>query len=123
MKSKRILKIAVIALLIIVCLGAVALSGIALHIHKSAKQYSAIAQQAHPHPGNDIAALIEYMNSKDHSLRQRNLAVWTLGRLRNPAALKALKSVYTAAECDHETNLCQYELKKAIKLCSGTSLR
>lgn len=119
MPPKRTLKISAIVLLTLLCIASTAYGAILWNIHKSAQQYCSIAQQAHPHPGNNIAALIEYMNSDTHSLQQRNLAVWTLGRLKNPAALQALKSAYTAKQCNHNTQLCQYELQKAIKRCTG----
>jgi hypothetical protein len=120
MQVKRILKTGAIALVIVVLLGAVAFGALLWHIHASARRYCAIAQAAHPHPGDDVAALIDFMKSGEHSLRERNLAVWTLGRLRDPAALPALESFYTGGKCDHDTRLCQGELHKAITLCGGT---
>ena len=120
MQSKRMLKTAVIVLGVFLCLGGAAYGAILWHIHNCAEQYCAVAQQAHPHPSDDIASLSDFMNSEDHSLRERNLATWTLGQRRDPAALPALESVYTAQECDHDTQLCQHELRKAIKLCGGT---
>ena len=64
-------------------------------------------------------ALIEYMNSESHPLKERNRAVWALGRLRDPRALPALEGVYTGDLCEHARFLCQYELEKAIKRCGG----
>ncbi|OAD21293.1 hypothetical protein THIOM_002945, partial [Candidatus Thiomargarita nelsonii] len=49
------------------------------YIEFSVQEICVIAQQAHP--GDDLAALIVYMNSEEHSLKERNLAVWALGRL------------------------------------------
>lgn len=118
MQPKRVLKINAIVFVVLLCIASAALGTILWYIHDYAEQYCSVAQQAHPHPGDDIASLIDYMNSNTHSLRQRNLAVWTLGPLRDLAELQALKSVYTVKECDHDTQLCQYELQKAIKLCS-----
>jgi hypothetical protein len=60
------------------------------------------------------------VNSDVHPLRERNLAVWTLGRLRDRRALPSLTAAYTGDLCDHDKTLCQYELEKAIKLCGGT---
>jgi hypothetical protein len=120
MQVKRMLKTAAIALAIVVLLGGMVFGALLWQLHASVKQYCAIAQAAHPHPGDDVAALIDFMKSDTHSLRERNLAVWTLGRLRDPAALPALESFYTGGPCDHDTRLCQGELHKAIALCGGT---
>jgi len=87
------------------------------YIEFSVQEICVIAQQAHP--GDDLAALIVYMNSEEHSLKERNLAVWALGRLRNPRALPALEKAYTGESCDHDRYLCQYELNKAIRHCKG----
>jgi len=99
--------------------GGVTLGATLVYIHQSARHYSEVAQQAHPHPGDDVAALIDFMESDAHVFRDRNLAIWTLGRLQDTKALPALVSVYTDEQCEHEKNLCQYELEKAIKRCGG----
>ncbi len=77
------------------------------------------AQAAHPHPGDDVAALLDYVQSDAHSLRERNEAVWALGQARDPRALPILKSHFTGEPCDHAKCLCQGELSKAISLCEG----
>ena len=120
MQTKRTLRIGATVLVVLACLGAVAYGAMLWHIHAFAERYCSIAQKAHPHPGDDMASLIDFMRSDDHSLRERNLAVWTLGHLGDAAALPALESVYTGEECDHDTQLCQRELQKAITLCGGT---
>jgi hypothetical protein len=78
-----------------------------------------MAQSAHPHPGDDVAAMLEYVQTDSHSLRDRNLVVWALGQARDSRALPVLESYYTAGKCDHDRYLCQGELAKAIKLCRG----
>ncbi len=120
MKTRRIVKFVVGALIVSVVLGSTAVGAVLFHIHQSVREYCAVAQQAFPHPGDDVAALTGFMNSDSHSLQNRNLAVWTLGRLRDANALPALERVYTGDECNHSQILCQYELEKAIKLCGGT---
>lgn len=75
------------------------------------------AQTAQPDSANNIAALIDYVKSDTHSLKNRNNAVWALGQLRDGQALGTLKELYTAKDCDHSHQLCQYELKKAIDMC------
>ena len=120
MQVKRVLRTGLIVLAVLVCLGGAACGALLWHIHASIGRYCSVAQAAHPHPGDDVASLIDFMKSDDHSLRERNLAVWTLGRLRDSAALPALESFYTGEKCDHDTQLCQGELWKAIVLCGGT---
>ena len=77
------------------------------------------AQTAQPDSANNIAALINYVKSDTHSLKNRNSAVWALGQLRDGQALETLKELYTAKNCDHNHELCQHELKKAINLCKN----
>jgi hypothetical protein len=106
-----------------VLLGGAALGVILWRIHQSVRENRRVAQQAHPHSGDDVAALIDFMNSPSHSLWERtHVGVWTLGRLRDPKALPALESAYTGDYCDHDKNLCQYELEKAITLCGGAPI-
>ncbi len=77
----------------------------------------AMAQSAHPHPDDDVAALIGYAESDEHGIKDRNHAVWALGQLRADRALSVLEKLYTDDECDHTGALCQYELAKAIDMC------
>lgn len=89
------------------------------HIGSSLDRLCAVAQVAHPHPGDDAAALVAYVMSDSHTLRARNRAIWALGQLRDGRALPALLAAHTGEPCDHQENLCQHELHKAIKLCRG----
>ena len=73
-------------------------------------------------PGDRVLALVAYVESPAHTLRDRNRAVWALGRLGDARALPILQKHFTGAKCDHARRLCQYELRKAIKLCSGPTL-
>jgi hypothetical protein len=115
----RVIKIVIGVSVVCLLLGGAALAAIVWDIHRSVQECCGIAQRAHPHPGDDVTALIDLMNSDSHSLRGRNLAIWTLGRLRESKALPALTAVYTGEQCNHDKNLCQYELEKAIKRCGG----
>ena len=71
------------------------------------------------HPGDRVLALIAYIDSPNHTFQERNRAVWALGRLRDARALPVLEKHFTGETCDHERRLCQYELRKALKLCRG----
>jgi hypothetical protein len=119
--KKRIVKITLSVVAVGVLLCGAALGAVVWHIRQSVQAHCQLAQQAHAHPGDDVAALVDFMNTPEHSLHDRNhKAIWTLGQLRDPKALASLESVYTGQSCDHDSSLCQYELKKAIKLCGGT---
>jgi len=119
MKARQKLKIAMGTILFFFLLGGMVLGVLLWDIKKSVGEYCRLAQQSHPHPGDDAAALLEYLNSREHTIGMRNLAVWALGRLRDPRALPALKAAYTGGPCRHDEMLCQYELEKAIRLCGG----
>ena len=90
----RVVKVAITVLVVGVLVCGLGLGVIARHCHMCAQENCQIAQQAHPHPGDDVAALIDFMNSAEHSLWDRNhKAIWTLGQLRDPKALPALEAV------------------------------
>jgi hypothetical protein len=91
---------------------------VCLSIRSGVKEISAMA--VHEYPGERVEALIAFVESTDHSLRQRNRAVWALGQIGDKRALPVLKSFYTGGACEHDRALCQYELQKAIKLCEGS---
>ncbi len=119
--KERALKITAIILALSTLACGAALGAIAWSIRQSVRENCRIAQRAHSRPGDDVAALMEFMKSPEHSLRDRDhKAIWTLGRLGDPRALPALESAYTGQPCDHDNNLCQYELEKAIRACGGT---
>jgi len=72
-------------------------------------------------PGDRVPALMEYVESPAHSLRERNRAVWALGQLGDARALPALEKHLTGRECEHGRTLCQHELRKALRLCRGAT--
>jgi len=88
-------------------------------IQTSLNRWCATALEAHPEFHDPEAALMTFIQSDSHSLKERNNAVWALGQARDSRALPVLRQYYSGGECDHSRELCQYELKKAIKLCSG----
>ena len=64
-------------------------------------------------------SLLMLIDSENHSLKERNKAVWTLGVLKDEKALPKLEMLYTGKECNHDSALCQYEIKKAILKIKG----
>ena len=91
---------------------------ICFSIRSSVKEISAKAVRQHP--GDRIEALIAYVDSENHSLKQRNRTVWALGQIGDERALTTLEKFYTGGPCDHDSRLCERELQKAIKLCKGS---
>lgn len=86
-------------------------------IQSALETWCETAQAAHPHPGDSVAALMDYVQVDSHPLSQRNLAVWALGQARDVRALPVLEGYHTGRPCDHQNDLCQRELAKAIELC------
>lgn len=86
-------------------------------IRSSVKEMSAVATKEYP--GDRTEALMRYLDSENHSLRERNRAVWALGQIGDGRALPVLEKSYTGRPCDHENRLCQRELQKAIKACKS----
>ena len=119
MRITGLKKAVLVSIVVLTVLCLVTLLSLRFSIQSSLDKLCSTAQAAHLHDGDTIASLIDYVNSGSHTLRQRNHAVWTLGQLRDPAALPALEKACTGKPCDHETTLCQYEIEKAIKLCRG----
>jgi hypothetical protein len=83
--------------------------GIRERINIAKQQYSGIAEDA----------LIAYLSDSTHSPRERSdVAVWTLGQIKSQKALPILKRLYKndpeGKTCHHNTELCQYEIHKAI---------
>ncbi|MEA3227229.1 MAG: hypothetical protein U9Q07_14865 [Planctomycetota bacterium] len=91
---------------------------ICFSIRSSVKEIS--TQATEQYPGDRIEALMTYVNSENHSLKQRNRSVWALGQIGDKRALATLEKFYTGEPCDHESRLCQRELQKAIKQCKGS---
>ena len=112
--AKRFLAVGVVIMLSAVCCA-----GIMLHrIHADVEKWIARAQTEYPHPEDDLAAMLNYLDSTQHSLVERNHMIWAIGQYRDPRALPTLMTFYTGNPCDHEQTFCQYELKKAIDRCS-----
>jgi len=71
------------------------------------------------YPGDRVEAPIEYVQSEDHNLKDRNRAVWALGNIADKRALPVLEQFYVGEPCKHDEYLCQRELKRAIDRCQG----
>jgi hypothetical protein len=72
------------------------------------------------YPGDNVEALMMFVESKDniydaHRYRANNHAFWALGQLGDKRALPFLRNLLTGEPCNHETNLCQGEIKEAIQ--------
>jgi HEAT repeat protein len=72
-------------------------------------------------PGDRVLALMAYVESPQHTLRERNRAVWALGQLGDARALPVLERHLTGRDCDHGRVVCQREVRKAIGLCRGAT--
>jgi hypothetical protein len=112
---KRVIGVLLVGLV----LCAAALGYVRQWIQSDLERWCRTAQAAHPHPGDDVAALLDYVQSDAHCLRDRNHAVWALGQARDPRALSVLEGYVTGEPCDHARGLCQHELGKAVALCQG----
>jgi hypothetical protein len=72
--------------------------------------------------GDCVAALANLLEDESRSFRDRNEAVWALGRLGDQRALPALERYYTGRILSRESldhTLSQYELRKAVNLSAG----
>ncbi|MHC4117600.1 MAG: HEAT repeat domain-containing protein [Planctomycetota bacterium] len=92
-----------------------------LSIRSGVRRSSALAMQEHP--GDRVEALMAYVSSQDHTLRERNRAVWALGLIGDKRALPLLEKYRTGRPCDHDTTLCQGEIGKAISKCKGNTAK
>jgi len=72
--------------------------------------------------GDKIEALISVLNSDSESLKNKNQAIWALGKLNDERALPILKNLQTDTECNHSRIVCQRELEKAINNLEGKSI-
>lgn len=72
-------------------------------------------------PGDPVTALLVVAQSSTAPLDDRNSAVWALGQLGDQRALPELEALKANANCDHQSQLCEYGLTKAIELCRGAT--
>ncbi len=67
-------------------------------------------------PGDRAEALTQVVDCEACALADRNRAVWALGQMTEVRALPVLRKYYDAQPCNHSARLCQYELRKAIRM-------
>jgi HEAT repeat protein len=103
-----------LAVLIVALLLVAGFAAIKWSIHADVSDATELALREYP--GDDVLALIAFVESDEHSLPARNRAVWALGQLGDARALPTLERKYTGETCDHARRLCEHELKKAIDL-------
>ena len=106
---------AVIGLVLVAALwlGTICLVGSGVH---AASEAALLAR-----PGDRVLALMAFAESPQHTLRERNRAVWALGQLGDARALPMLEKHFTGGDCQHGRILCQHELRKALRLCRGAT--
>jgi hypothetical protein len=85
-----------------------------LMIGSGVREYSQNAQERFS--GDRISALIAMVDCESCAMSGRNHAVWALGQLADIRSLPVLEKHYTGEPCDHKNRICQYELKKALRL-------
>ena len=97
----------------------IALSGLVAYV---ARDVQAAGEEAQEEYGGDmVEALVAQLVSESEALKARNHAIWALGHLSDARALPQLESLFTGEECDHATQVCQYELEKALANTRGES--
>ena len=69
--------------------------------------------------GDRISGLAAMVNCSECRLKDRDMAVWALGELRDRRALPVLRAHYKGGKCNHSSELCQYNLGKAILKIEG----
>ena len=101
-------------------LVAIASTLIAVSLQIGAEVDDAVHEAMQIYPGDKVEALLATVNCGTCDLNQRNRAVWALGRLGDPRALDDLQKYHTGEACDHQRQLCQRELGKAVSLLEGS---
>jgi hypothetical protein len=106
------------AILIVLVVGVVGILALSFSIELGVKRVCERATRAYP--GDKADALIMSVKSDVHGYsaqlyRANNYALWALGQLGDQRALPFLRNLATGQPCDHETNLCQGEIQKAIQ--------
>ena len=90
------------------------LAGIIVSIRSALQRFSddAVAR----FPGDRTEALMRLVDCDSCGLEDRNHAVWALGQMVEERAILLLRKHFDGRPCNHATRLCQYELRKAIRM-------
>ncbi|MHC4242560.1 MAG: hypothetical protein ACYS3N_13835 [Planctomycetota bacterium] len=116
--TSRLRRILLKGTLIVLLACVVVIISLSLWIELGVKKICGMATQKYP--GDKVEALMMFVESKETSYRAdiysaNNHAFWALGQLGDKRALPFLRKLVTDEPCDHETNLCQGEIKEAIQ--------
>ncbi len=103
-------------IVLLTCVVVIILFSLWIELHL--KKICAMATQKYP--GDKVEALMMIVETKENTYRAdiysaNNHTFWALGQLGDKRALPFLKNLLTDEPCDHETNLCQGEIKEAIQ--------
>ena len=106
----------VILIVLLVCVVVIIL--FSLSIELGVKKTCEMATQKYP--GDKVEALMIFVESEEygynaHRYSANNHAFCALGQLGDERALPFLRNLSTGEPCDHETNICQGEIKEAIQ--------
>jgi hypothetical protein len=119
MKLIHRVRILLIGVLSCAAVMGVSYGGLYGWIQWDAQQKAQAVWTDYPQAEGPVESLILRMRDIGCPMKDRNMAVWTLGRLAHEQALPALEREYTGQPCEHDKHLCQYELEKAILRCGG----
>ena len=113
-RLRRILLWGIPIVLLVCVVGLILLS---FWIELGVKKVCRVAAQKYP--GDKVEALMMSVETKEYGYKAyrysvNNRAFWALGQLGDKRALPFLRKFVTSEPCDHETNLCQGEITKAI---------
>lgn len=99
--------------------------GLYIWMDQSVKENIAVAKSKYS--GTAEHALISFLMDEENSTNDKtHIAIWTLGQIHSEKALPILKGLYEddpeGKSCygHHNTELCQYEIYKAIVALEGS---
>jgi hypothetical protein len=76
--------------------------------------------------GDCVESLLSYLQSNQHTFKEKNHAIWALGSIGDERAVPVLRKYLTGKDCEKpcrtDLYICQYGLKKAIKHCQGLNV-
>lgn len=72
--------------------------------------------------GDRVTALTRLVDRETIPLNRKNEAVWALGQLGDARVLSTLGKWYYGGPCNHDSTICQYELKKPLPNAGEASI-